>query len=90
MSVAGVLASLSGLPLPQAAVRLAEQQAEERFHRRVVAAGRDPAHRSDEVMDSKFSAQFPASKLRSSVRMDDAAVHVAAPPDGVADSADRE
>jgi len=41
-------------------------------------------------MRGEFSAEFPASKLRSSIRMDDAARNVAAHPGGVADSADRE
>lgn len=41
-------------------------------------------------MDGEFAAQFPASKLRSSIRMDDTAVHVTAHPDRVSDGADRE
>ena len=41
-------------------------------------------------MASEFAAQLPASKLRPSVRMHDAAVHVSAHPDGVTDSAKRE
>jgi len=45
------------------------QQAEERFHRGVVTAGSDSAHRSDHAVAGQGAQELPASKLRSSVRM---------------------
>ena len=59
------------------------QQAEERFHRGVVAAGRDPAHRSDHVLAGQSAEELPASKLGSSVAVNHTAGDISSHRDGV-------
>src|SRR5690606_21658580 len=59
------------------------EQREEALHGRVVAGRADAAHGSDHVVTVECTDEFPASKLRPSVRVDDAPGHAAAPRDGV-------
>ena len=61
-----------------------------RLHRRVVPGRADSAHRSDHVVTAQSADEFPAAKLRSSIRVDHATGHVAAPGDGVVQRRDRE
>ena len=48
------------------------EETEERFHRRVISAGADPAHRTDHAMSVQSVQEFLAAKLRAPVRMHDA------------------
>src|SRR5438046_1923266 len=52
---------------------VALQQGEERFHRRVVGAGADPTHRSDQPASPEGSHVLPRAKLTAPVRMDNGA-----------------
>lgn len=59
------------------------QQREERFHGGVVPARPDSSHAPDHAVPGESTPELPASKLRSSVRMHDAAGGVAAHRDRV-------
>lgn len=73
---------LAGVPpLPVQDVLLG--QAEEQFHRGVVAGGAASAHRSDHVVAVQGVAHLAGSKLGSSVCVQDASGGVAAGSDGV-------
>ena len=59
------------------------EEREERLHRRVVAGRADLAHRPDHVVAGERSVEFPGTKLRSAIRMQDAPGDVTAAGNGV-------
>lgn len=59
---------LPGLP-PFLVQNVLLQEREERFHRRVICARADPAHRSGDSGLAQQLDEYPRTKLRSTIRM---------------------
>jgi len=56
---------------------------EERFHRGVIPGSTHSPHKTDQRVMAQGSDEFCASKLTTSVRVNDAPTHIPAPGDGV-------
>jgi hypothetical protein len=66
------------------------QQCEEGFHRGVVGGGSNLTHRADQYMAAQCGQELPGTELPASVRVDDAAGHLAASGDGHGERVERD